>query len=34
VTNNDLPNTTHTTKDRGTRTPLNTEGERRCFRSL
>ena len=29
-TNNDLQNTTQKTKNRATRTPLKTEGERRC----
>jgi len=29
-TNNDLQNITHKTKDRVTRTPLNTRGELRC----
>ena len=29
-TNNDLQNTTHKTKDQGTRTPLKIGGEHRC----
>ena len=30
-TNNDPQNITHKTKDRGTRTPLKSESELRCF---
>ena len=33
-TNNDLQNTAHKAKDRGTRLPLNTGGELKCSRGV